>query len=125
MATWTNVVNVTGVATVAKTVSKSASAVISLSETIAGSGTTQVFQAIDVSAVAGIVINSTVAVTLKTNSSGSPDNTIVLVADQPYIWYTAAYDTFKLTTDVVSIYCVVAVATAGTLTIEGVVDATP
>ena len=125
MATWISLVNITGVATVTSTITETASATISLSETIAGSATTQVFQAIDVSALKAICIKSTVAATLKTNSSESPDDTIVLVANQPYIWYDGDYNTCLLTADVVSIHCVVAGATAGTLTIEGVQDATP
>lgn len=94
-------------------------------EAIAGSATTQLFVPLDVSAVVGFAIVSTVATTLKTNSSGSPDNTLALVANQPYIWHTGAYDTFKLTTDVVSMYFVVAGATAGTVTIAALIDPTP
>lgn len=105
--------------------SYSGSLAISVSETIAGSSTTQLFVPVDVSAVKGFAIMSTVAATLKTNSSGSPDNTLVLRANEMYQWHTDSYDTFKLTTDVVSMYFVVAGATAGTVTIEAVADATP
>lgn len=101
------------------------SGLIGVQDAIAGSCTTQINVAIDVSAVKQIVIHSTVAATLKTNSSGSPANTIVLKADVEYVWNTDSYDTFLLTTDVTAVFMVVAGATAGVLTISGVQDATP
>ena len=125
MATWTNKISAVGAATIIGTNTATGSSVISLSETIAGSATTQISVAIDVSALKAIAIKSTVATTLKTNSSGSPDDTIVLVADQPYVWFTGDYNASLLTVDITSIFFVVAGATAGTLTIEGVQDATP
>lgn len=94
-------------------------------EEIAGSATTQLMVNLDVSAVTGFLLLSTVAATLKTNDTGSPANTLVLVANQPYIWHTGAYDTFKLTTDVTSMYFVVADATAGAVTIAALIDPTP
>ncbi len=98
---------------------------ISISEAIAGSATTQITVGIDVSAVTGIIIKSTVAATIKTNSAGSPADTLVLVANQPYFWHTGSYDTFKFGTDITSLHLVVAGATAGTFTLEAVVDSTP
>lgn len=103
----------------------SGSGIIGVQDAIAGSSTTQINVAIDVSAVKQIVIHSTVAATLKTNSSGSPANTIVLKADVEYVWNTDSYDSFLLTTDVTTVFLVVAGATAGVLTISGVQDATP
>lgn len=103
----------------------SGSSAVSVSDAIAGSSTTQIVIAIDVSAVKGFMVTTSVAATLKTNSSGSPDDTITLKANVPYVWNTDSYDTFLLTTDVTSIYFVVAGATAGTARIEVVSDATP
>lgn len=94
-------------------------------EAIAGSGTTPFTIAIDVSAVKGFSVTATVDCTMKTNSSGSPDNTIVLRANEPYQWHTNAYDAFLLDTDVTALYFVVAGATAGTVTLAAVVDPTP
>jgi hypothetical protein len=67
-----------------------------------------------------------VACTIKTNSSGAPAHTLVLIADKPYHWNTNSYyaNTF-ITTDITSFYCVVAGATAGVIQIEGLVDGTP
>jgi hypothetical protein len=111
--------------TISNTTSYTGSMGISISETIAGSSTTQITVAIDVSAVTGFIVCSTVAATLKTNSAGSPADTLILVANVPYFWHTAAYDTFKFGTDITSLHMVVAGATAGTLTLEAVIDATP
>ena len=101
------------------------SGLIGVQDAIAGSSTTQINVAIDVSAVKQIVIHSTVAATLKTNSSGTPDNTIVLKADVEYVWNTDSYDALLLGTDVTTVFLVVAGAAAGVLTISGVQDATP
>lgn len=94
-------------------------------EVIAGSATTQIMATCDVSAVKVFVVVATVAATMKTNSSGSPDDSIVLVANQPYTWHTTAYDAFQLETDVATFYFTVAGATPGTVTILGLTDATP
>jgi hypothetical protein len=111
--------------TITNTTSYSGSLGLSISETIAGSATTQINVAVDVSAVTGFMVMSTVATTLKTNSAGSPDDTLVLVANVPYFWHTGAYDTFKFGTDITSLHMVVAGGTSGTLTLEAVIDSTP
>jgi hypothetical protein len=94
-------------------------------EAIPGSATTQFIIAIDVSAVQSFFIVSSVAATLKTNSSGSPANTVVLKAGIPYVWNTDSYDSFLLTTDVTSMFFVVAGSTAGTVSCGVVTDASP
>lgn len=107
------------------TISQTGSSYVTVSDTIAGSATTNIAFTCDVSAVKMFQVTSTVAATLKTNSSGSPVDTITLVANQPYVWYYGAYDTFKLGTDVTTLYFTVAGATAGTVTIDCLTDATP
>lgn len=111
--------------TITDTTAYTGSLGISLSEAIAGSATTAITVALDVSAVTAIIFKSTVAATLKTNSASTPADTIVLVANQPYFWHTTAYNTFLLGTDVTSLHLVVAGGTAGTFTLEAVVDSTP
>jgi hypothetical protein len=44
--------------------------------------------AADVSTIVSLAISSTTAATIKTNSSGSPDDTLTLVANKPIIWNT-------------------------------------
>jgi hypothetical protein len=56
--------------------------------------------AVDFSAVEFFLIVSTAAITIETNDGTTPDDTIVLVANKPYIYSTAMLDTFKITADV-------------------------
>lgn len=60
--------------------------------------------ALDVSQVVSFAMIATQACVVKTNSSGSPANTINLVANVPYIWNSQSYDAFKLTTDVTALF---------------------
>lgn len=114
----------TGSETITKTMSNEAGSESNLSESIAANQTNLlVGYTLDVSAVKSFYIVSDVAMTVKTNSSGSPANTLTLVAGQPYLWVVGDYDTFKLTTDVTALY--ITNTTAGTLDIRALVDATP
>lgn len=104
----------------------SASANCELSETVADSTTNLLMNiAIDVSAVTSFYMCSDKALTVKTNSSGSPDNTIVLKANVPYIWNSDSYDTFKLTADVTKIYVTNASGASAALEIHCLQDSTP
>jgi len=103
----------------------SASLSESLADVAAGNGTTQMTMTIDVSAVKAFAIFSDVDITLKTNSSGSPANTLALKAGIPYIWTTDSYDTFKLTTDVTSLFFVNAGSVDANIKVTVVADATP
>lgn len=94
-------------------------------EPIAGSTTTEVIVPVDVSAVKGFYILATVACTLKTNSSGSPDETLALVANVPYVWHTSKYDAFKFEVDIVTMFFTVAGSTAGVVRMEILEDPTP
>lgn len=71
------------------------------------SATTTLVLAVDVSALKGLWIKTDKAVTLKTNSSGSPDNTIVLTAGQVFHWHNVAGGpACPLTVDVTSLLIV-------------------
>jgi hypothetical protein len=99
---------------------------LSLDETITNGQTAyEIDIAIDVSKVAAISISSNKAITLKTNSSGSPDNTLTLRAGVPYQWCSDSYDTFKLTTDVTKFYVANSSGASANLLLEGVVDGSP
>ena len=111
---------------IAKTIEVEAGALSSLSESIADAATNlPVAFTLDVSATKSFLIVSDQAVTVKTNSSGAPANTLVLVAGVPYIWHSSSYDTFKLTIDVTSLFVTNASGFAATLEIEALVDPTP
>jgi hypothetical protein len=69
----------------------------------------QLFVALPVARIQLLQICSNVAMTLKTNSSGSPANTITLLAGQPFSWATGdppLRDTSGalITTDIATMY---------------------
>lgn len=57
-------------------------------------------------------------VTFKTNSSGSPDNTLTLVAGDVYVWNTDSQSTFKITADVTKLYVTNASAAVANLSMQ-------
>lgn len=78
---------------------------INVDETIAASTTNhEIDVVIDVSAVVMLAIYCDRAVTIKTNSTGSPADTIALPAGDMITWYTGRLDSLILTTDVTKIY---------------------
>ena len=114
--------------------SKSVSTVVSgdnsiVVETVVAIGATDVLLiiALDYDLIKGLYILSDQDLTIKTNNSGAPDNTIVLVANEPLVWVGANdYYTNKLTTDVTKMYLTndSNPAAAANLTIIVVHDAT-
>lgn len=88
-----------------------------------------VLPAIDVSAVKSCVIISDQAVLIETNDGTTPDNTLTLNANDPYIWrkQTNQYDAFKFTVDigVNGIYVTNSSGSTATIYAEFVLDATP
>lgn len=95
----------------------------SFNGTAAANATTQVDLTAKVANVKGFAIFSDVDIALKTNSSGSPANTINIKAGIPYVWTTDSYDTFKLTTDVTTIFLVNATANIANVKIVSVAAA--
>jgi hypothetical protein len=83
----------------------------------------QVNLAIDVSALKGLYIVATAAMTLETNDGTTPDDTITLVANQPLVWTSVSLLTNPLGTDVTEIF--VTSTAGGTLSYVVVQDATP
>ncbi len=96
---------------------------ITLSPVIPDGTTNQlVLIAIDVSLLKFLAIKSDKAITIKTNSSGSPDDTLSILAGVPYIWGDGGYDTCLLTTDVASMYITNATADDANVQIIALVD---
>jgi len=92
---------------------------------IAGNASDAVISiAIDVSQVKSIGILSDQALVLKTNSHGSPADTLTLVANRPYEWDTDSYNTLKFGTDVTSIHVDNPSPTAARLQISVCYDST-
>ncbi|TXH99556.1 MAG: hypothetical protein E6Q76_19600 [Rhizobium sp.] len=63
----------------------------------------------------GIYIKSDVTVTLKTNSSGSPDNTFTITAGVPFIWWYESGVTNPVTAAVTTTYWTNATSDAATI----------
>jgi hypothetical protein len=72
-----------------------------------------------------LVITATCAMTVKTNNSGAPADTLPLIANVPYIWRVDGYDTNLITTAITALYVTTAEGVTGTLSIEAIADATP
>lgn len=97
-----------------------------LSETIPGASTNLLVNyTLDVSACKSFYMQSTRDMTVKTNSSGSPDDTIALKANEPYQWAPNYANAFELGTDVTALYVTLAAGADDTLVIRSVVDPTP
>lgn len=80
--------------------------------------------ALKVSAVKGLFLTSDRNITIKTNSNGSPDDTIELVAGMPYTWVPSDYSNLLFETDVTAFFIQNASGGTATLLMEAVVDAT-
>ncbi len=104
----------------------SSSAAVDIDDTVADSETDfQINAAIDVSAAKVIYLHSTQNVTVETNNGGSPDNTINLVANIPYLWTHDGYAVNLLTVDVTAFYITNASGSSATFTVKVLQDATP
>lgn len=76
-----------------------------IEDTIAGSTTDkQVNCAIDASNLKGIYLLATGALTLQANDGSSPDFTITLSANKPFVWYDGCGITNPITADVTEFY---------------------
>lgn len=79
--------------------------------------------AIDVEQLKVLHIQATADMTIKTNSSGSPADTLTIVANKPLLWFDGCGMVCPLDTDVTQLY--VASADGGTLQITVGQDVTP
>jgi hypothetical protein len=80
---------------------------------------------VDVSAIKSFVMFSTQAVTVKTNSTSAPDNTIALTAGHQLVWTTDHIEANPLTADVTKFYITNASGSAAAVKFRFLVDATP
>lgn len=70
----------------------------------------------------GVYIKSDVTVTLKTNSSGSPDDTITVTAGVPFIWYYQSGVDNPFSAAVVTTYWTNGTSGAATIYMRTLVD---
>lgn len=94
-------------------------------ESIAIAADNLVAWTLDLSQLKMLYIHSTQIVTLETNSSSAPDDTIILAAGQPLIWYTGYLYDNLITADVTQLFVTNASQAIATLNIECLFDATP
>lgn len=95
-------------------------------ESVADSQTDyQITVALDVSAVQVFYLVSSQAVTFETNDGSTPDDTISLVADFPYVWSTDSYDSFLLGTDLTDVFITNASGSAALINMWALIDPTP
>ena len=85
----------------------------------------EIVVAVDVSAIQCIMIVSTEDVLFETNDGTTPDDTISLLADVPYIWDTDSYFVNLLTVDITSVFITNASGATANIKMFGVTDATP
>lgn len=84
----------------------------------------QVVFHVDVSQLALFHIVSDKAVTVKTNSSGAPQETLTLTANVPLVWYTGCGYTKPFAGDVTTIYITNASGSTATIKINKLEDTT-
>ncbi|HEY1188533.1 MAG TPA: hypothetical protein VGE74_12850 [Gemmata sp.] len=80
---------------------------------------------VDVSALALVFITTDQTVTVKTNSSGSPDETLTVTADKPLLWYTGCGWDNPFETDITKLYLTRGAAGDATVNARYAYDATP
>lgn len=81
--------------------------------------------AIDVDKVVLFFIVSTQDVTVEANDGSSPDFTLSLKANEPYVWHSSALDSFLCTADVTKFYVTNASGASATVTCYVLQDTTP
>ncbi len=97
---------------------------VNINQAIAASAADyEVLVAVDVSTLKSIVLLATNDCTIKTNNSGTPTNTINLVAGVPYVWTIDSYNTNKLTADVSKIFITHGAGTEMTFSMLALSDA--
>jgi len=110
------------------TITKSASGRVSWEEDVATATTDGQINCptVDVSELELVYIKSTQDVTLETNDGTTPDDTLTLKANQPYVWWSNAPFVNKLTTDITTnVFITNASGATATVTFEAILDATP
>jgi hypothetical protein len=90
-----------------------------------GTSNQQLLIAFPVTGLSSIVIYSTYAITLKINSSGSPDQTLSIQAGEALIWRTGGYYTCPIDQAVTTMYVSNSSGSTTTLDIEAIDDGTP
>jgi len=81
--------------------------------------------AIDVSEVKSLMIDSKTNVSIKTNSTSSPAQTLTIVPGYPWVWTVESGLSNPLSTDITDLYITNADASTGLVTLRVLQDITP
>lgn len=96
---------------------------LNIIQVVAGSTVDQeILAAIDISLAKLVAIKSTQNITIKTNDSASPDDTLALTANVPMIWRDGDYNAIFLSADVAKFFITNATAADATVQILALVD---
>ena len=91
-----------------------------------GQTDTAVVFALDFSQCTAFYLVSDQDVTFETNNATTPDDTIALLANVPYIWTEDSYDTFLIGTDITTnVFVTNASGSTANIKIRALVDSTP
>lgn len=120
-------------ASISKSVTRTANNNNSFTEAIADAGTDVFVNAtVDVSALQSVVITSDQQITLETNDGTTPQETIVLKANEPLVWMKsgnqlagADYPAIPFSADVTAMYFTNASGSTANVRIEILQDPTP
>jgi len=105
--------------------SYSGSMEVQINEDIAVGNDRAVSCSLDISQVQALMILADGALTLETNSSSAPTNTIAIQAGKPYLWRLADYVACLITSDVTSIFLSNAGSVSVNFKLAAILDATP
>ena len=72
-----------------------------------------------------LVITATCAMTVKTNNASTPDDTLPLIANSPYVWTEDSLDACLITAAITALFVTTGEGITGTLSIEAITDVTP
>lgn len=110
-----------------KNVEITADGLTTRSLTIAASTTDQqVIVAFTTAALKGCYLVSTQDITIETNSSSAPDDTITLSANEPLVWHTDCGLTIPFSANVTTLYLTTgAISASATVTLVFLHDTTP
>lgn len=99
---------------------------VNITEVVPATTTNMQFDiVITVANIKSMVLYSDQAMTLKTNSTSSPANTITLAARKQVVWNTDHAEAKPFTANVTAIYATNATATDATLKVRVLLDQTP
>lgn len=112
--------------TLSKTVSVTVEGEQNVDVTVPGATSNQLVDMdIDVSQLSSVYIQSSETITIKTNSSSSPAETITVTKDKPLLWYTGCGWVNPFATDITALYLTRATSGNAVVNIRFGYDATP